>query len=135
MHHPAMRGNNPLKLRRTGWILQGLAPQQTDSEYCQFINAPYGYRAAFSIIRLLVWQKQRNTVAKLLTYWVPDADGCDSQLYTARVCALTGFNPKDILNPLDANQMIPFVAAISRIENGQPARMFDIVTGWRMFLG
>ena len=130
-----MRGNNPLKLPRTGWIWQGLTPKQTDRAYYQFRNAAYGYRAGFIVIRSLVWHLHRNTVAKLLTFWMLDADKRDSQLYTARVCALTGFGPNDILDPLDANQMIPLVAAISRIENGRPALMFDIVTAWRIYMG
>ena len=101
----------------------------------QFRNPVYGYRAAFITIRSLVWRKHRNTVAKLLTEWDPDADGGDQQLYTARVCALTGMSPHDILNPLDANQMIPLVSAISRIENREHPRMFDVVAAWRIYMG
>ena len=130
-----MKNNNPLKLRRTGWIWQGLTPRQTDPELYQFCNPVYGYRAAFITIRTLVLKKHRNTVAKLLTEWDPDAEGGDQQLYTARVCALTGLLPHDILNPLDANQMIPLVGAISRIENNEHPRMFDIVAAWRIYLG
>jgi len=130
-----MKNNNPLRLRRTGWIWQGLTPRQTDPEMYQFRNPVYGYRAAFITLRTLVWHKGKHTVAQLLTEWAPDADGRDSQLYTARVCALTGFTPRDILDPLDANQMIPLICAISRIENGRPARMFDVVAAWRIYMG
>ena len=130
-----MKNNNPLKLRRTGWIWQGLAPQQTDPEMYQFCNTVYGYRAAFITIRKLVWRRNRNTVAKVLTEWDPDAEGSDQELYTARVCALTGLSPNDILNPLDANQMIPLVGAISRIENNERPQMSDIVAAWRIYMG
>ena len=130
-----MKNNNPLHLRRTGWIWQGLTPRQTDHEEYQFRNPVYGYRAAFITIRTLVWRRHLVTVARVLTEWQPDADGRDSQLYTARVCALTGFSPNDIIDLLDANRMIPLVCAISRIENNEHPRMFDVVAAWRIYMG
>ena len=130
-----MKNNNPLNLRRTGWIWQGLSPQQTDPETYQFRNPVYGYRAAFVFIRMKVWRGRKNTLHRLLTEWMPDADGPDRQLYTARVCALTGMVPKQILDPLDANQMIPLVCAISRIENNERPNMFDVVAAWRIYMG
>jgi hypothetical protein len=130
-----MKNNNPLHLRRTGWIWQGLSPQQTDRDEYQFRNPIYGYRAAFITIRTLVWRRHLTTVARLLTQWDPDADGQDRRLYTARVCALTGFSPQDVIDPLDADRMIPLVCAISRIENCQHPRMFDVMAAWRLYLG
>jgi len=130
-----MKNNNPLHLRRTGWIWQGLSPKQTDREEYQFRNPVYGYRAAFITIRTLVWRRRLVTVSRLLTEWQPDADGRDSQLYTARVCALTGLSPHDIIDPLDANRMIPLVCAISRIENNEHPRMFDVYAAWRLYMG
>ncbi len=127
--------HNPLKLRRTGWIWQGLLPHQKDPEYYDFRNDAYGYRAGFITLRMLVWRHKRLTVAKLLKEWAPDADGRDSQLYTARVCALTGFTPNTTVNPLDANMMIPLVCAISRIENQRLPRMMDVLAGWRLYEG
>lgn len=130
-----MKNNNPLHLRRTGWIWQGLCPRQTDPEEYQFRNPAYGYRAAFITLRNLVWHRGRRTLARLLTEWAPDADGRDAQLYTARVCALTGLTPRTPIDPLDANLMIPLVVAISRIENRQKPRMLDVLTAWRMYQG
>jgi hypothetical protein len=43
--------------------------------------------------------------------------------------------PKQILDPLDANQMIPLVCAISRIENNERPNMFDVVAAWRIYMG
>lgn len=130
-----MTNNNPLNLRRSGWIWQGLTPRQTDREYYQFRNPAYGYRAGFITLRNLIWHRGRNTLAKLLKEWAPDADGRDCQLYTARVCALTGMTPHTLIDPLDANQMVPLVAAISRIEQGRVAPMLDLLAGWRMYQG
>lgn len=130
-----MKNNNPLNLRRTGWLWQGLTPRQNDPEYYQFRNPAYGYRAAFMTLRLMVWKMGRTTLAQLLKEWAPDADGRDGQLYTARVCALTGLTPRTLVNPLDANLMIPIVAAISRIEQGKCPCMLDVLAGWRIYQG
>ncbi|MBQ8969629.1 MAG: hypothetical protein IJ064_07875 [Bacteroidaceae bacterium] len=130
-----MKNNNPLRLRHTGDITQGLTPQQTDPHYLQFRSLVYGYRAAFVTIRNLVWISRRDTLERILTYWAPDAAGADSQLYTARVCALTGFSPDDEVNPIDVCHMVPLVAAISRIENGRPPHVPDIMAGWRLYRG
>ena len=130
-----MKNNNPLNLRRTGWVWQGLHPRQTDPEYYRFRNAAYGYRAAFMTLRLMVRKKNRHTLARLLKEWAPDADGRDAQLYTARVCALTGLTPHTRIDPLDADRMIPLVAAISRIEQHERPHMLDLLTGWRIYQG
>lgn len=130
-----MGHNNPLKLPRTRQIWQGLAPLQDDPYYYQFCHIVYGYRAAFIVLRSLIWSRRLTTIARVLTYWMPDADGADSELYTARVCTLTGFSPDDRLDPTDANHMIPLVSAISRIENGKPARPLEVIAAWRLYMG
>jgi len=130
-----LRNCNPLNLRRTGQLWQGMAEQQTDREFYQFRSMAWGYRAAFVVLRTYVWRRKADTVVKIVKRWAPDADGNDSELYLARVLALTGMKRDTQLNPLDANQMIPLVSAMSRIENGVRASLCDLMAGWVLYYG
>ena len=41
-----IRNNNPLNIRRTNTVWQGMKEELTDKEFVEFISMAYGYRAA-----------------------------------------------------------------------------------------
>lgn len=46
-----LRNCNPLNIRRTADLWQGLAERQPDPEFFTFRSMPWGYRAAFIVLR------------------------------------------------------------------------------------
>lgn len=130
-----LRNCNPLNLRRTGLLWQGLAEEQRDRAFYQFRTMAWGYRAAFVVLRTYILRRGADTLVRVIKRWAPDADGNDSELYLARVRALTGLGRDDRLNPYDAEQMVPLVSAMSRVENGRPALLSEVLEGWLLYLG
>ena len=60
-----LRNCNPLNIRRTADLWQGLAERQPDPEFFTFRSMPWGYRAAFIVGRGLLWG---NLAAGLLCW-------------------------------------------------------------------
>lgn len=130
-----LRNCNPLNLRRSADLWQGLRETQSDPQFFQFKSMAWGYRAAFVTIRTYVWRHGADTLVRIVKRWAPDADGNDSRLYLARVRALTGFAAEKKIDPLCREEMVPVVEAMSRVENGQPAVKEQVAMGWSLYLG
>ena len=60
-----LRNCNPLNIRRTADLWQGLAERQPDPEFFTFRSMAWGYRAAFIVGRGLLWG---NLAAGLLCW-------------------------------------------------------------------
>ncbi len=130
-----LRNNNPLNIRRTRELWQGLCEVQTDCDFYQFLTMALGYRAAFVVIRTYVLRRGADTLVKVVKRWAPDADGNDSELYLAHVMALTGFDRDQKVDPCDPEIMVPIVAAMSRVENGVEASLKEVFTDWMLYVG
>ena len=126
---------NPLNIRRTADLWQGLAKEQNDPEFFTFKSIAWGYRAAFIVLRTYIRKYGINTVAAVIGRWAPPEDGNDTDIYVRQVCVLTGFAPDRRLNPLDPRDMAPLVAAMSRVECGAPAVMAEVRAGWELYYG
>ncbi|MCF0199088.1 MAG: hypothetical protein HUK02_07160 [Bacteroidaceae bacterium] len=130
-----MRNCNPLNLRRTGKLWQGLRACQTDRTYYQFENMAWGYRAAFVVARIFVTCRGCDTLEKLVARWTSGLGAYEASLYLRRVCVLTRFEKDDKICPFNAQQMIPLVMAMSRVENGKPANSVEVARGWVLYMG
>lgn len=126
---------NPLNIRRSADLWRGLAPQQNDPEFFTFRSMAWGYRAAFVVLRTYILRRKTDTVAAIIGRWAPPSDHNDTPVYIRQVCALTGFAPDRRLNPFDPRDMAPLVAAMARVECGQPARMDEVRQGWELYYG
>jgi len=108
--------------------------EQTDPQFVQFKNMSWGYRAAFCVLRTYRTRYGACTPRKIVARWAPDCEN-DTQIYLRMVCALTGMQPDEPLESETDVRYMPLVAAMSRIENGRAANLFDIKRGWMMYLG
>jgi ParB-like chromosome segregation protein Spo0J len=112
-----IRNNNPGNLRHgEPWV--GLEPQQTDGEFCQFVDMAHGIRA---LVKNLISYRERhglNTVREIITRWAPASDGNDTDAYVAAVCKPAGLNPD---HPLAKDRLTYEYLArqIARHENGR----------------
>lgn len=128
-----IRNHNPGNLRN-GQPWQGLAPNQTDPEFCQFQAPEWGIRA---LVRTLITYQDKHgirTIRGIVNRWAP-ADGTrpdgttyqqDSLAYADHVSRQTGFGLDEQIDVHQYRYIKPLVKAIILHENGQqpyPARV------------
>lgn len=126
-----LRNNNPGNLRLSGDRWKGIRPVQTDREFFQFISMPYGYRALLITLRNYRIRHGCMTVSDFIRRWAPPSEN-NTGSYIQRICNELQVPARFVPDINDRNQMCAFAAAISRIENGDPARMDDVYKGWDM---
>lgn len=130
-----LRNCNPLNIRRTGEIFQGLTEPQEDPDFYQFRTMGWGYRAAFIILRTYAHKYNIRTVRGIIHRWAPPEDHNDTEIYIRMVCCLSGLEADQVLDPYDAKVMVPLVAAMSRVENGVKAVPAEVREGWLLYMG
>ena len=130
-----LRNCNPLNIRRSADLWQGLAERQPDPEFFTFRSMAWGYRAAFIVLRTYHLKYGIRTVQAIVSRWAPPEDGNDTEIYIRKVCALTGFAPDTRLNPFNPSHMGPLVAAMSRVECGVKPDIRQIKEGWMLYMG
>ena len=130
-----LRNRNPLNLPRDGRLLRGLAAQQDDPDHYRFKSMAWGYRAAFVTLRR--WHAAHGglTVTSLTGLLKSNISDMEADIYIRKICCLTGLPRDGDLDVTDPDTMLPLAAAISRIENGVPARTAEIADGWALYMG
>ena len=121
MQPRGLRNNNPLNIRRTATQWQGLAPVQTDPEFCQFQTLEYGWRAAFRLLTRTYYLKYGlDTIRKIVSRWAPSNEN-NTEAYITAVSLLTGIPPDESLGPPAARpaRWLMLGAAMALHENGK----------------
>ena len=126
-----IRNNNPGNLRRSRDNWQGLRREQTDPQFFQFKTMAFGYRALIKTLQTYRRKHGLQSIAELISRWAPNNEN-HTQAYIRAVC-------QDLQVPAtyepdvdDRDTMCDLAAAISRVENGQPADMEEVHAGWEM---
>ena len=127
------RNNNPLNIRHGNSKWQGMAQQQTDPAFVQFVSMAYGYRAAFKLLRNYYLTYNLRTIADLIGRWAPQNEN-NTAAYIKKVSEMTGIAPNHLIAYQDANAWIAIVRAMAYVENGAMPRMEEICEGWRKTL-
>lgn len=109
-----IRNNNPGNIRH-GDSWRGLAPGQTDPDFCVFTSPEYGIRAMARI--LLNYQKKYGirTIDGIISRWAPPSENNTRSYITAvsRACQVA---PTEII---DIAEYLPdIIPAIIQHENG-----------------
>jgi hypothetical protein len=133
-----IRNHNPGNIRRSTDKWRGLAPEQTDAEFFQFISPTYGIRAMAII--LLKYQRihGRRTIASIIDRWAPPAGDRNGNLpggeytqnsnaYAKAVAKAAGVQPHDPINLSDVGVLYLVLAAMMKHENGQQPYGRDII--------
>lgn len=126
-----LRNNNPGNIRLSRTLWQGEVRPSQDKAFCQFTSMAYGYRA---LIKLLQNYRKVNgcrTMADFINRWAPPVENNTSG-YIQRVCRDLQVPSTFVPDVNDKDTMCVFAAAISRVENGVPAVMVDVVAGWNL---
>lgn len=125
-----IRNNNPLNIRRNGDHFQGEVVPGSDPAFKQFESPAYGYRAAFVILGTYL-QKGNNTIEKIVRAWAPPTEN-DTESYISVVVKRSGIGRTKVLTADSGGDYRKIVAAMSHCENGIPANMNDVESGFRM---
>ncbi len=111
-----IRNNNPGNLRITGDNWQGLAAQQTDPAFFQFVAPVYGIRALAKTLKTYYYSHGLTTIAEIISRYAPSTEN-NTGAYISAVAGALGVDP---VRPLDCETHWPgLVAAIIYHENGQ----------------
>ena len=126
-----LRNCNPGNIRTTRDRWQGLRPVQTDPEFFQFETMAWGYRALMRTLQNYRLRHGCRTVADFIGRWAPPTEN-DTAVYIRTVCNDTGFTPDKEPDITDQWQMVQLAAAISHVENGEPADFAEVHKGWEL---
>lgn len=126
-----LRNCNPGNIRTTRDRWQGLRPVQTDPEFFQFETMAWGYRALMRTLQNYRLRHGCRTVADFIGRWAPPTEN-DTAAYIRTVCNDTGFTPDKEPDITDQWQMVQLAAAISHVENGEPADFAEVHKGWEL---
>lgn len=128
-----LRNNNPLNIRRTKTVWQGMKPQVTDKVFVEFTTMAYGYRAAWRTLFTYFYKhfgkNKAVTVSDIIHRWAPPSEN-PTQTYIGTVLRLTGIGGREHLlpprNPRGAWKLASILAAMTVIENGIRPEEVDI---------
>ena len=110
-----IRNNNPCNIRRSDTQWLGLADEQTDPDFFQFVSPMYGIRAAARILKNY-WREGVSTLREAITRWSPPSEN-NTQAYVQAVCDACGAGPSDVI---DLTALLPkLIPAMIQHENGQ----------------
>lgn len=94
----------------------------------------WGYRAIFVILDTYRRKYGLDTLETVIARWAPPSEN-DTAAYVRTVAGLSGVAPYEVLKHDSEEVMCRVVAAMSRVENGIPARMDEVRSGWQAFVG
>ncbi len=126
-----LRNNNPGNIRRSRVRYEGEVPS-ADVSFKAFRSMAYGYRAIFVLLDSYRRKYGLCTIRQMLNRYAPPSENF-TEGYVRYVVTQTGIAPDESLDTLSPHDMVPFVAAISKVENGVAARMADVWAGWGLF--
>lgn len=133
MESRGLRNNNPGNIRKNNIRYEGEIVPSQDSSFKQFVDMAHGYRAMFVI--LYTYQKKYGlmNIEQFVMRYAPPSEN-NSNHYIKSVCKWSGHSQRAPLNTLTQSDMMPLVAAMSRMENGVEAVSVDVLNGWKLFL-
>lgn len=113
-----IRNNNPGNIRKGPSRWRGLAPEQTDPAFCQFVSPEYGIRALAKV--LISYQRAHGakTITDVIRRWAPSSEN-DTASYIAGVARETGRHPTKPYDFTARPELTLLARAIIRHENGE----------------
>lgn len=93
----------------------------------------YGYRAMFVLLDTYRSRYGLTTIRQMLNRYAPPEENF-TEGYVRFVADYSGVMPDEAVDTRAEMDMIPIVAAMSKIENGVAANLADVEEGWRLFV-
>ena len=128
-----LRNNNPGNIRRSKVRYKGEVPPSRAPEFKEFSSMAYGYRAMFVLLDTYRSRYGLDTIRKMLNRYAPPTENFTNG-YVRFVADYSGVMPDEVIDTRAQRDMVPIVAAMSKIENGVAANRADVEEGWRLFV-
>lgn len=128
-----LRNNNPGNIRLNGITYEGEIVPSKDKSFKQFKSMEYGYRAMFVVLHTYARKYGINTIEGMISRYAPASEN-HTQKYIDAVSEWSGVPGTSHITTTNADVMIPIVAAMSRVENGEAADKSEVEAGWKMFI-
>lgn len=91
----------------------------------------YGYRAMIRLLQNYSKLHGCHTIRRMISRWAPRQEN-NTRAYIASVAAAVGVSPDAVIAVDNREVMCSLAAAMSRVENGVPARMDEVTAGWNL---
>ena len=126
------RNCNPGNIRISGTRYKGEVVPSQDTAFKQFESMAYGYRAMFVLIHYYVRSLGLKTVRQIISRYAPPSENhTESYIRHVADAILRGPDSPIDLNSMD--EMVLMVAAMSKVENGVPANIDEVIAGWKLY--
>ena len=129
-----LRNNNPGNIRRSRVRYKGEVRPSRDPDFKEFETMAYGYRAVFVLLDTYRSHYGLNTIRQMLNRYAPPTENF-TEGYVRFVADCSGVMSDEVVDTRSERDMIPIVAAMSKIENGVAANIEDVERGWELFVG
>lgn len=129
-----LRNNNPGNIRRSRVRYKGEVRPSRDPDFKEFSTMAYGYRAVFVLLDTYRSRYGLTTIRQMLNRYAPPTENF-TEGYVRFVADYSGVMPDEVVDTRSEKDMIPIVAAMSKIENGVAANIEDVERGWELFVG
>ena len=129
-----LRNNNPGNIRRSRVRYKGEVRPSRDPDFKEFSTMAYGYRAVFVLLDTYRSRYGLTTIRQMLNRYAPPTENF-TEGYVRFVADYSGVMPDEVIDTRSEKDMIPIVAAMSKIENGVAANIEDVERGWELFVG
>lgn len=129
-----LRNNNPGNIRRSRVRYKGEVRPSRDPDFKEFSTMAYGYRAVFVLLDTYRSRYGLTTIRQMLNRYAPPTENF-TEGYVRFVADYAGVMPDEVIDTRSEKDMIPIVAAMSKIENGVAANTEDVERGWELFVG
>ena len=129
-----LRNNNPGNIRQSSTRYVGEVYPSQDDAFKQFESIAYGYRAMFVLLDTYRSRYGLDTIRKMLNRYAPPTENFTNG-YVRFVADYSGVMPDEVIDTRAQRDMVPIVAAMSKIENGVAANIADVERGWELFVG
>lgn len=118
-----IRNNNPGNIRKSSINWQGLAKEQTDSDFLIFSSMTYGCRALLKIINTYYTQRNCKTIRSIINRYAPPNEN-NTEFYITHVSQQCNVSPDEIIKLTKENHLI-LAKAIAKHENGSDVNLIS----------
>jgi len=126
------RNCNPGNIRISGTRYKGEVVPSQDTAFKQFTSMAYGYRAMFVLIHYYYRVLHLKTVRQIISRYAPPSEN-HTESYIRHVADAILRGPDSEIDLGSMDEMVLMVAAMSRVENGVPANIDEVIEGWKLY--
>ena len=128
-----LRNCNPGNIRKNSIVYAGEIVPSQDDEFKQFVTMAYGYRAMFALLYTYQHRYGLDTIAKMIARYAPENEN-HTKAYIDVVAERSGVPANGHITATNGDVMIPIVAAMARVENGEESKLHEVEEGWKLFI-